>query len=68
MVSDLVGFDVAGFDQLFPACEFRSLVSSELLRVVGHNLKAQIQQFGFDLWVIQTCHDGRMQFGFDIGG
>jgi len=61
-----VGFDVSGFNQFFPACKFSRLVSRELLRCVRHNLEAQVEQLGFDLWVIQPSHDGSVQLGFDL--
>jgi tripartite-type tricarboxylate transporter receptor subunit TctC len=37
-----VGFDVAGFDQLFPAGEFSSLKGGELLGRVGNHFKTQV--------------------------
>ena len=52
--SDLVGFDISGFNEFFPACKFSRLESGELLGGVGHNFETQIKQFCFDLWVIQA--------------
>ena len=65
--SALVGFDVAGVNEFFPARKFGRLIRGELLWRVGHAFKTQLQEFGLDLGIVQTGHDGSVQFGFDVG-